>query len=56
MTGEMFDGEFDTWKETNEFNLDQENDGYLPDEYEPWFTDMCEELDSELLNEDFLIE
>lgn len=66
MTGEMFENEFDLEGEINDidFDLDREindidsnqDDGYLPNEYEPWFGEMLTELDSELLNEDLLLE
>ncbi len=52
--GEIFD-EFELEGEVNENDLDKEF-GYLPDEYEPWFGEMLEELDSELFNEDLLLE
>jgi hypothetical protein len=55
MTGEMFEGEFDMGGEVNESDFcEEELGGYLPDEFEPWFTDMCNELDE--IFGDFLLD
>jgi len=58
MTGEMFEDEFDLDGEINEalFEVYSDDDLYLPDEYDPWFTEMCEELDEILLDEEFLLD
>ena len=58
MTGEMFENEFEMEGEINDalFEVYSDDDLYLPDEYEPWFGEMLEELDSELFNEDLIEE